>query len=205
MGKARDWGDVGAEGGPGAIRRVGDDPATDIPLGNGQAYLTEEELRTREPLEVNSEAAKSSYTDSPISNGHANNPHPKTDPAQIDAAIIRAFAGIQTEDRLALEFVEQNGLNLRYVAAWGQWLEWTGVIWKPEKTLKAYDLARKICRKAASECDKSPEKKMLSKGKTVSAVEQLARSDRRVASVVDQWDSNHLLFNTPSGDNGNER
>lgn len=74
MGKARDWGDVGAEGGPGAIRRVGDDPATDIPLGNGQAHLTEEKLRTREPLEVNSEAAKSSYTDSPISNGHANNP-----------------------------------------------------------------------------------------------------------------------------------
>jgi hypothetical protein len=30
MGKARDWGDVGAEGGPGAIRRAGDDPATDI-------------------------------------------------------------------------------------------------------------------------------------------------------------------------------
>jgi len=53
MAKARDWGDVGAEGGPGAIRREGDDPATDIPVddappqpnGNGGAYLTEEELR----------------------------------------------------------------------------------------------------------------------------------------------------------------
>jgi hypothetical protein len=32
MGKARDWGDVGAEGGLGAIRREGDDPATDIPV-----------------------------------------------------------------------------------------------------------------------------------------------------------------------------
>jgi RecA-family ATPase len=31
-GKARDWGDVGAEGGPGAIRMAGDDPATDIPF-----------------------------------------------------------------------------------------------------------------------------------------------------------------------------
>jgi hypothetical protein len=58
MGKARDWGDVGVEGGPGAIRREGDDPATDIPFddappqpnGNGGAYLTEEELRgPREP------------------------------------------------------------------------------------------------------------------------------------------------------------
>src|ERR1700730_8504960 len=32
MSKARDWGDVGAEGGPGAIRIAGDDPATDIPF-----------------------------------------------------------------------------------------------------------------------------------------------------------------------------
>jgi putative DNA primase/helicase len=34
MSKARDWGDVGAEGGPGAIRREGDDPATDIPFAD---------------------------------------------------------------------------------------------------------------------------------------------------------------------------
>jgi hypothetical protein len=52
MSKPRDWGDVGAEGGPGAIRREGDDPATDIPFDNappaqtnGEASFTEEELR----------------------------------------------------------------------------------------------------------------------------------------------------------------
>ena len=52
MSKPRDWGDVGAEGGPGAIRREGDDPATDIPVDdpppaqtNGEASFTEEELR----------------------------------------------------------------------------------------------------------------------------------------------------------------
>ena len=32
MGKVRDWGDVAVEGGPGAIRIAGDDPATDIPF-----------------------------------------------------------------------------------------------------------------------------------------------------------------------------
>jgi hypothetical protein len=49
MGKARDWDDVGAEGGPGAIRREGDDPATDIPFDaappaqtNGEAHFAEE-------------------------------------------------------------------------------------------------------------------------------------------------------------------
>jgi len=57
MGKARDWGDVGAEGGPGAIRRKGDDPATDIPVDdappaqtNGEAYFSEEELRGQKQL-----------------------------------------------------------------------------------------------------------------------------------------------------------
>jgi hypothetical protein len=37
MGKVRDWGDVGAEGGPGAIRIAGDDPATDIPFDDPPA------------------------------------------------------------------------------------------------------------------------------------------------------------------------
>jgi hypothetical protein len=44
MGKARDWGDVGAEGGPGAIRREGDDPATDIPVDGAPPQPNGKEL-----------------------------------------------------------------------------------------------------------------------------------------------------------------
>ena len=95
MAKGPDWNDV-HRATPGAVRDALTEP--DIPFddapaaqqGNGAAYLSEEELRgKREPLEVNSEAAKCSYTDLPISNGHANNPHPKIDPDQINKAIER--------------------------------------------------------------------------------------------------------------------
>lgn len=36
MSKARDWGDVGAEGGPGAFRRESDDPTTEIPFDDAR-------------------------------------------------------------------------------------------------------------------------------------------------------------------------
>jgi hypothetical protein len=46
---------------------------------------------------------------------------------QIDAAIARA--GVRPWDRLALDFVERHGADLRYVAPW-RWLEWTGARWE---------------------------------------------------------------------------
>ena len=35
--------------------------------------------------------------------------------------------------------------------------------------------------------------------KTVYAIERLARSDRRLAATVDQWDADPWLLNTPDG------
>jgi putative DNA primase/helicase len=101
------------------------------------------------------------------------------------------------EDALALRFADQHADKLRYVAAWGKWLIWTGTHWEFENTLAVFDMARKICREAARQCNKPSEAKVLSKGKTVAAVEMLARSDRRIAATINQWDSDPWLFNTP--------
>jgi hypothetical protein len=39
------------------------------------------------------------------------------------------------------------GRDLRYVAAWREkWLKWTGTRWEPDKTLAAFDFARKAVR-----------------------------------------------------------
>ena len=55
MGKARHWGDVGAEGGPGAIRKAGDDPATDIPFDDAPAAQTNGHTKdTLDPAQINS-------------------------------------------------------------------------------------------------------------------------------------------------------
>ena len=102
-----------------------------------------------------------------------------------------------SEDALALEFTSRYGHELRYCAQWGAWLEWDGTRWKFEKTLKAFDLARIVAREFAN-APKGPGTK-IANGKTVAAIEKLARADRRHAATVDIWDADPWLLNTPAG------
>jgi putative DNA primase/helicase len=104
-----------------------------------------------------------------------------------------------TEDGLALTLTAKYKDTLRYVHEWGSWLCWDGVVWKPEKTLKVYDLARSICREAANASDKDGLKSKLSQAATVAAVERLARADRQFASTPDAWNSDPMQLNTMSG------
>lgn len=96
--------------------------------------------------------------------------------------------GANGEDAIALRFAEHHADDLRYVAAWGRWLEWNGKHWDFDDTLRAFDLARLACREARKH-----------DAKTVAAVERLAKSDRRLASVIDQWDADPWALNTPNG------
>ena len=89
--------------------------------------------------------------------------------------------------------------DLRYVAAWGKWLSWTGTHWQFDDTLSAFDRARAICRAAAAECNKPKIASVVASAKTVAAVERLAKSDRRIAATIDQWDADPWLLNTPRG------
>ena len=100
-----------------------------------------------------------------------------------------------SDEALALRFTERYADKLRYVAAWSKWLIWNGQYWQFDDTLKAFDYARKICRGAASECDKKFANAIAS-AKTVAAVERLARADRRLAATADQWDADPWLLNT---------
>ena len=58
-----------------------------------------------------------------------------------------------TDDALALSFAERHADDLRYVAAWSKWLHWKGTHWQLDTTLRAFNLAREVCREAASECN----------------------------------------------------
>ncbi|MCB1337599.1 MAG: hypothetical protein KDK10_09150, partial [Maritimibacter sp.] len=102
-----------------------------------------------------------------------------------------------TEDALADAFAERHADSWRFVAAWGQWLTWTGRLWKREDTLEAYDRARRICREAAVSSASARTRAKLSSASTVSAVERLARADRRHAATTDPWDRDPWLINTP--------
>jgi putative DNA primase/helicase len=106
-----------------------------------------------------------------------------------------------TEDALALDFADRYSSRLRYVNQHKDWMAWDGTKWKAEKTLATYDLVRGLCREASNavEEDNKKLKAILRKGSTVSAVETMARSDRKLAITPDAFDANDLLLNTPGG------
>lgn len=112
-----------------------------------------------------------------------------------------------TEEALALEFSARYAEDLRFCAAWGRWLMWEGRYWKPDETLRAFDLSRGTCRAASNRALARIENvkaaarmaAALASAKTVAAVERLAKADRRHAATVEQWDSDEWLLNTPDG------
>jgi putative DNA primase/helicase len=95
-----------------------------------------------------------------------------------------------SEDALALAYAERHADDSRFVAAWGRWLIYDGSRWSFDDTLQAFSRAREICREAALECGRPAA--AVASAKTVNAVVQLARADRRLAATTEQWDQNHL-------------
>jgi putative DNA primase/helicase len=92
-------------------------------------------------------------------------------------------AGKHLEDRTALAFAKQHADDYRYVAANFRWMLWNGARWQPEKTLAAFDAARALCREAGD-----------ARAKIVAAVATLARTDRRIAATIEQFDADHDLL-----------
>jgi hypothetical protein len=79
-----------------------------------------------------------------------------------------------SDEALALSFADEHAEKLRYIAAWSKWHVWDGKRWSADDTRLAFDMARRGCRKAASECNQDSAAKALASAKTVAAVERLA-------------------------------
>jgi P4 family phage/plasmid primase-like protien len=102
-----------------------------------------------------------------------------------------------SEDHLSYTFVSHVAMELRYVNEWGQWMEWDGTRWKAEKTLRAFDRAREVCRAAANMLPPDKRRGWMVDAKTIAAVERIAKSDRRVAITAEVFDTRIDLLNTP--------
>jgi len=110
---------------------------------------------------------------------------------------------ILAEDTLARIFTRTYP-NLRYVAAWGRWLEWDNSRWTIDETLKSFNYARAVCVRAAEDSAYAEGVTISSVRKaksaqTRAAVESLARSDRAHAATVSQWDADTWALCTPGG------
>jgi len=121
--------------------------------------------------------------------------------ARYEAAVIEVADARPPEfsdEALALRFAEKHCDEARYVAALGKWLFWDGTKWSFDTTLDAFNRARMVCRVASAEAD-GKSAISLASAKTVAAVVNLARADRRIAATIEQWDANPWLLNTPEG------
>jgi putative DNA primase/helicase len=103
-----------------------------------------------------------------------------------------------SQEAIALVFADKYAAELRYVAKWGTWLRYRGTRWEIDETYDIFSLARKLWRQIAL-TTQGKEAKDIASASTVAAVERLARSDRRIAATVDQWDADPWLLNTPAG------
>lgn len=104
-----------------------------------------------------------------------------------------------SEDALALDFTRRYAEDWRYVALWGQWLVWTGSRWHPEHTLCATHLIRQVCRAASLNAASPRTAAKIASSGTASGAERFARTDRRHAATVEEWDADPWLLNTPGG------
>jgi len=111
-----------------------------------------------------------------------------------------------SDDALAIEFADHHAGDLRYVAKETQWREYDGVRWRDDTTLQAFDLARRNNRRIAARARKVLEPKIAAKvcsaltsAKAIAAIVSLARSDRRLASRIEDWDRDPFALNTPLG------
>lgn len=129
--------------------------------------------------------------------------------SEIGNDLSQLAAGIEplpprfSEEALALRFSRRYANDLLYVSLWGHWMRWDGKRWVGDDTLHVFDLARCICRAASAECGDTKERAAMAiriaAAQTVTAVERLARADRRHAATVNHWDTDLWLLNTPAG------
>jgi putative DNA primase/helicase len=109
--------------------------------------------------------------------------------ATTELELVDAAPPEFSQEDLALQYAKRHADDLRHVAKWGQWWLWDGSRWREDTTLRAFDLARAICRSASSEADKPSLKREVASAKAVAATVSLGRADRRLAATVDQWDA----------------
>ena len=106
---------------------------------------------------------------------------------------------VHAEEIMALRLAEIHSGTLRYTEQWKQWNVYDGRSWVPDKKLGVFTMVRHLCHEVASGIGNPMVAKSTVSGKTIAAVEKLARTVEPHPAVAEQWDANPWLLNTPGG------
>jgi putative DNA primase/helicase len=119
---------------------------------------------------------------------------------QANAAPAREFSDIAFSDiALAQTFADENAQRLRFVPVLGKWFVWDGHRWEMDVKLTAREQTKATCRSEAAKCNKLKTAKLIASARTVSSVERLGQCDPQLVAIVEQFDSDPWLLNTPGG------
>lgn len=102
-----------------------------------------------------------------------------------------------SDDALALEFVAQYGVGLRWTPGMG-WMHDEGTHWVRDEHLIRFDLARKTARTMAHQATGTV-RKAITSARTVNSILFLAQSDPDIVVPSMQWDNDPMMLNTPAG------
>lgn len=126
------------------------------------------------------------------------------------SAIDWDFKSDQTENAMAVEFIDANQPNLRYVPSWKKWLTWDGKRWKVDVDVsRTTRLARRLVRNYWDRLQHIQSEKQqkewadfcrwANRKTTIENVVSLARCDGRTTIDHEQLNQNTYLFNLQNG------
>jgi putative DNA primase/helicase len=115
-----------------------------------------------------------------------------------------------SEVNIAFAFAERHHDDMRYVAEWGKWMIWDGQRWRRDRDLSAFDRATRLCCEVAEFAKRDPTEfstenqrratvSRYGEKRTIVNVAEVAKADRKIAAVPEQWDADSWLLNTPAG------
>ena len=104
-----------------------------------------------------------------------------------------------TDDGIAELFAEEHAEAFCYVREWATWLKWNGMVWKRDARDSVIEAIRRRCRKLAKDEPEPRRAERLTSLQKIRAVEQLARSDQRLAIDAECWDRDPWVINARDG------
>jgi len=108
--------------------------------------------------------------------------------------IERIAVGTQTQDAIALVFRNRFRGKLLYAHSSGSWMEYDGMRWLVDVLLKPFEYVRVIAREANARNSKD-----LARSTFFAGVEKICRTDPAFAVSGTDFDTDHLILNTPAG------
>jgi len=100
-----------------------------------------------------------------------------------------------SEDAIALDFVDAHQHELRY--AEGRWLRYDSCRFREDRKFVAHDMIRAHVRESALGRDNESQRRATASSKVVNGVERLARTDPRITVLLDDFDADPFILNTP--------